>query len=182
MWCGGGNVIVAVAEDCLALVLRACFVWGRKMPAIGQQSGLQQSGITIKDVDAHEFVKRYAVHLKKQGKISLPELVDLMKTSVSRELAPYDDDWFYIRCGEQTVPCASLRVGLLAALAHPRARCCRPAAPSPCVCRSVPRPQALRAPGHWGWRLLEGVWRQEEEGYPSRPLLPLVPGSHPQLP
>merc|ERR1712216_586128 len=70
----------------------------RTMPAIGQQSGLQQSGITIKDVDAHEFVKRYATHLKKQGKISLPELVDLMKTSVSRELAPYDEDWFYIRC------------------------------------------------------------------------------------
>jgi len=67
---------------------------------VQQQSGLQQSGITIKDVDAHEFVKRYAVHLKKQGKISLPELVDLMKTSVSRELAPYDEDWFYIRCGE----------------------------------------------------------------------------------
>mmetsp|Transcript_18923 Transcript_18923/g.27844 ORF Transcript_18923/g.27844 Transcript_18923/m.27844 type:complete len:158 (+) Transcript_18923:56-529(+) len=65
---------------------------------VQQQSGLQQSGITIKDVDAHEFVKRYAVHLKKQGKISLPELVDLMKTSVSRELAPYDEDWFYIRC------------------------------------------------------------------------------------
>ena len=93
-------MIVAVAEMCPAPVLRACVVWGRKMPAIGQQSGLQQSGITIKDVDAHEFVKRYAVHLKKQGKISLPELVDLMKTSVSRELAPYDDDWFYIRCGE----------------------------------------------------------------------------------
>ena len=63
-----------------------------------QQSGLQQSGITIKDVDAHEFVKRYATHLKKQGKISLPELVDLMKTSVSRELAPYDEDWYFIRC------------------------------------------------------------------------------------
>ena len=69
------------------------------MPAIGQESGLQQSGITIKDVDSHEFVKRYAVHLKKQGKISLPELVDLMKTSVSRELAPYNEDWFYVRCG-----------------------------------------------------------------------------------
>ena len=43
-------------------------------------------------------MKRYATHLKKQGKISLPELVDLMKTSVSRELAPYDEDWYFIRC------------------------------------------------------------------------------------
>ena len=45
-----------------------------------------------------QFVKRYATHLKKQSKISLPELVDLMKTSVSRELAPYDEDWYFIRC------------------------------------------------------------------------------------
>jgi small subunit ribosomal protein S19e len=79
-------------------VLKFWSVLYRTMPAIGQQSGLQQSGITVKDVDAHEFVKRYATHLKKQGKIQLPELVDLMKTSVSRELAPYDEDWFYIRC------------------------------------------------------------------------------------
>jgi small subunit ribosomal protein S19e len=67
---------------------------------LSQQSGLQQSGITVKDVDAHEFVRRYATHLKKQGKIALPELVDLVKTSVGRELAPYDEDWFFVRCGE----------------------------------------------------------------------------------
>ena len=68
------------------------------MPGLSNQIGLQQSGITLKDVDSHEFVRRYAVQLKKQGKISLPELVDLMKTSVAKELAPYDEDWYYIRC------------------------------------------------------------------------------------
>merc|ERR1711998_132259 len=58
----------------------------------------ESRGITVKDVNAHEFVKAYAAHLKKQGKIQLPELVDLMKTGPHKELAPYDDDWFYIRC------------------------------------------------------------------------------------
>ena len=88
-------LLPALSSACMLL----CSCCADKMPAIGQESGLQQSGITIKDVDSHEFVKRYAVHLKKQGKISLPELVDLMKTSVSRELAPYNEDWFYVRCG-----------------------------------------------------------------------------------
>jgi small subunit ribosomal protein S19e len=56
-------------------------------------------GITVKDVSSHEFVVSYAAHLKKQGKIQLPELVDLMKTGIFKELAPYNDDWFYVRCG-----------------------------------------------------------------------------------
>lgn len=57
-------------------------------------------GITVKDVNSHEFVTSYAAHLKKQGKIQLPELVDLMKTGPFKELAPYNEDWFYVRCGE----------------------------------------------------------------------------------
>lgn len=63
----------------------------------------ESRGVTVKDVSAHEFVVQYAAHLKKQGKIQLPELVDLVKTGVSKELAPYNDDWFYVRCGE-TIP------------------------------------------------------------------------------
>merc|ERR1712176_106673 len=30
------------------------------------------------------------------GKV--PEWVDLIKTNVGKELAPYDEDWFYVRC------------------------------------------------------------------------------------
>jgi len=158
------------------------------MPAIGQQSGLQQSGITVKDVDAHEFVKRYAVHLKKQGKISLPELVDLMKTSVSRELAPYNEDWFFVRCGEcKAKPRARAQTHTAAPCACAVPRCFRQPAdwlrPRPRLGNnSVAGAQALRASGHRGWRLLQGLRRQEEEGYPPRPLLPFVPGCHPQLP
>lgn len=61
-------------------------------------------GITVKDVSSHEFVTSYAAHLKKQGKIQLPELVDLMKTGTFKELAPYNDDWFYVRCGKNISP------------------------------------------------------------------------------
>ena len=58
-------------------------------------------GITVKDVNAHEFVEAYARHLKKQAKIQPIENVDLVKTGIAKELAPYNEDWFYIRCGER---------------------------------------------------------------------------------
>merc|ERR1712183_47720 len=28
----------------------------------------------------------------------VPEWVDIVKTNVGKELAPYDEDWFYVRC------------------------------------------------------------------------------------
>lgn len=55
-------------------------------------------GVTVKDVNSHEFVVMYAAHLKKQGKIDKPELWELMKTGTFKELAPYNEDWYYIRC------------------------------------------------------------------------------------
>ena len=55
------------------------------------------SAKTVKDVPAAAFVKEYAAHLKRSGKIELPPWVDLVKTSVAKELAPYDPDWYYIR-------------------------------------------------------------------------------------
>merc|ERR1711864_7950 len=36
--------------------------------------------------------------LKKSGKMKTPEWVDLVKTNNRKELAPYDEDWFYVRC------------------------------------------------------------------------------------
>lgn len=36
------------------------------------------------------------------GKLKVPEWVDLVKTAKSKELAPYDPDWYYIRAGEST--------------------------------------------------------------------------------
>ncbi|KAL1505801.1 hypothetical protein ABEB36_005278 [Hypothenemus hampei] len=54
--------------------------------------------VTLKDVDQHKFVKAFAQFLKKTGKLRVPEWVDLVKTSRAKELAPYDPDWYYIRC------------------------------------------------------------------------------------
>ncbi|KJE91018.1 ribosomal protein S19 [Capsaspora owczarzaki ATCC 30864] len=54
-------------------------------------------GVTLKDVESHAFVKAYAAHLKKSGKVELPKYLDLVKTAVGRELPPYDPDWYYVR-------------------------------------------------------------------------------------
>merc|ERR1719482_997888 len=39
-----------------------------------------------------------AAHLKKSGKMNVLEWVDIVKTNVVKELAPYDEDWYYVRC------------------------------------------------------------------------------------
>jgi small subunit ribosomal protein S19e len=33
----------------------------------------------------------------RSGKVKLPEWVDVVKTNIAKELAPYDEDWYYIR-------------------------------------------------------------------------------------
>eukprot|EP00897_Mesotaenium_endlicherianum_P002019 jgi/Mesen1/1845/ME000143S00896 len=52
---------------------------------------------TVKDVLSHEFVRAYAAHLKRTGKIEVPTWADMVKTGTHKELAPYDADWYYIR-------------------------------------------------------------------------------------
>merc|ERR1712038_37502 len=53
--------------------------------------------ISVKDVDQQQFTVALAAFLKKSGKVKLPEWVDLVKTNVAKELAPYDEDWYYTR-------------------------------------------------------------------------------------
>jgi small subunit ribosomal protein S19e len=36
--------------------------------------------------------------LYRTGKMKVPEWVDLVKSARFKELAPYDDDWYYTRC------------------------------------------------------------------------------------
>ena len=57
-------------------------------------------GVTVKDVAAQDFVIAYAAHLKRIGKIEVPKWADLVKTAAFKELAPYDQDWYYIRAGK----------------------------------------------------------------------------------
>ena len=73
-------------------------------------------GVSVKDVDQHEFVralaaffKRYAVPLEahiivftsifflRSGKMSMPGYTDLVKLAKFKELAPADPDWYYTR-------------------------------------------------------------------------------------
>jgi ribosomal protein S19E (S16A) len=48
---------------------------------------------------AESFIKAYASHLKRSGKLEIPTWVDTVKTGRHKELAPYDPDWYYVRAG-----------------------------------------------------------------------------------
>ncbi|XP_021574732.1 40S ribosomal protein S19 isoform X1 [Carlito syrichta] len=58
-------------------------------------------GVTVKDVNQQEFVRALAAFLKKSGKLKVPEWVDTVKLAKHKELAPYDENWFYTRAGEK---------------------------------------------------------------------------------
>jgi small subunit ribosomal protein S19e len=60
-------------------------------------SSTTRRGVTVKDVAPDDFVRAYAAHLKKSGKIELPKWIDYAKTGSFKELAPVDPDWYYIR-------------------------------------------------------------------------------------
>ena len=51
----------------------------------------------VKDVPAHDFITAYAAHLKSNDKLHLPTWVDVVKTGKHKELAPYDEDWYFVR-------------------------------------------------------------------------------------
>lgn len=63
---------------------------------------------TVKDVAAHSFIKTYAAHLKKGGKLEVPKWADYAKTASFKELGPMDPDWFYTRCGMFSRTCVSV--------------------------------------------------------------------------
>nr|P39698.1 RecName: Full=Small ribosomal subunit protein eS19S; AltName: Full=40S ribosomal protein S19S [Ascaris suum]CAA82999.1 ribosomal protein S19S [Ascaris suum] len=52
---------------------------------------------SVKDVDQHEIVRYIAGFLKKSGKVKVPEWSDLVKLGITKELAPVDSDWYYVR-------------------------------------------------------------------------------------
>merc|ERR1711970_1529702 len=51
---------------------------------------MSRRSVTVKDVPAAEFLKR-------QPKFDVPKYHDIVKTAVLKELAPYDEDWFFVR-------------------------------------------------------------------------------------
>ncbi|CAH0488613.1 unnamed protein product [Peronospora farinosa] len=54
-------------------------------------------GVTVRDVKPADFIKAYAEHLKRSGKIELPAWWDVVKTASFKESSPADPDWYYIR-------------------------------------------------------------------------------------
>ena len=58
---------------------------------------MPHSAVTVKDVPADKFIKAYAQHLRKSGKVKVPEWVEYVKTGSFKELAPYDRNWYYVR-------------------------------------------------------------------------------------
>uniref|UniRef100_A0A452QSC4 Small ribosomal subunit protein eS19 n=1 Tax=Ursus americanus TaxID=9643 RepID=A0A452QSC4_URSAM len=71
---------------------RTCLVGTVREPRLGQMPG-----VTVKDVNQQEFVRALAAFLKKSGKLKVPEWVDTVKLAKHKELAPYDENWFYTR-------------------------------------------------------------------------------------
>ena len=49
---------------------------------------------------ADAFIAAYSSHLKRSGKLEVPNWVDTVKTGSFKELAPYNPDWYYVRAGE----------------------------------------------------------------------------------
>nr|AFM85712.1 40S ribosomal protein S19 isoform 1 [Callorhinchus milii]AFM85948.1 40S ribosomal protein S19 isoform 1 [Callorhinchus milii]AFM85978.1 40S ribosomal protein S19 isoform 1 [Callorhinchus milii]AFM86035.1 40S ribosomal protein S19 isoform 1 [Callorhinchus milii]AFM86142.1 40S ribosomal protein S19 isoform 1 [Callorhinchus milii] len=54
-------------------------------------------GVTVKDVNQQDFVRALSAFLKKSGKLKVPDWVDTVKLGKHKELAPYDENWFYTR-------------------------------------------------------------------------------------
>ncbi|KAI0317503.1 ribosomal protein S19e [Amylostereum chailletii] len=51
----------------------------------------------VRDISAEAFIAAYSSHLKRSGKLEVPTWVDIVKTGAYKELAPYDQDWYYVR-------------------------------------------------------------------------------------
>merc|ERR1712184_179544 len=66
-------------------------------PSFTMETTVKMPSISVKDVDQQQFTVALTAFLKKSGKVKLPEWVDLVKTNVAKELAPYDEDWYYPR-------------------------------------------------------------------------------------
>eukprot|EP00382_Lankesteria_abbotti_P005491 CAMPEP_0113847630 /NCGR_PEP_ID=MMETSP0372-20130328/1990_1 /TAXON_ID=340204 /ORGANISM="Lankesteria abbotti" /LENGTH=157 /DNA_ID=CAMNT_0000816947 /DNA_START=51 /DNA_END=524 /DNA_ORIENTATION=- /assembly_acc=CAM_ASM_000359 len=53
--------------------------------------------VNPKEIPTALFISECAKRLKQSAKFELPKWVDNVKTAASRELAPYDQDWLFIR-------------------------------------------------------------------------------------
>lgn len=54
-------------------------------------------GITVRDVAPATFIEAYALHLKNSDRFEIPKWCDMVKTGVHKELAPTNEDWYFVR-------------------------------------------------------------------------------------
>ena len=87
---------------------------------------------SLKDISAAEFISAYAAHLKKGGRLNLPDWVDVVKTAPGRELVSGRADWR--ACARSTAQ----RSAAAAASRLPARQSSTPAAASPP--RNPPQP------------------------------------------
>eukprot|EP00759_Apiculatamorpha_spiralis_P007309 PhF_6_TR14306/c0_g1_i1/m.22975/K02966/RP-S19e, RPS19; small subunit ribosomal protein S19e len=65
--------------------------------AVSKGNNNRRLGVGVKDVDADQWIKGFAAHLKQQGQLDVPEFVDFAKTGISRVLSPQNPDWYYVK-------------------------------------------------------------------------------------
>ncbi len=70
----------------------------------------KRKGVTVRDVEPAKFINAYADVLKNNDKFHVPKWVELVKTGVHKELAPYDPDWYFVRAGKINVSDRTYRV------------------------------------------------------------------------
>lgn len=56
-------------------------------------------------VETPEWCLLYRL-VPRSGKLKVPEWVDTVKLAKHKELAPYDENWFYTRAGKELGPLA----------------------------------------------------------------------------
>merc|ERR1712118_217211 len=61
---------------------------------MGDQSKMVMS---VREVYVELFIKKYACHLQKQGKIKIPIFLEHVKTASARAHAPSETIWWYLR-------------------------------------------------------------------------------------
>lgn len=58
---------------------------------------MQFQSVSVIKLTISPITNRFS--LLRSGKLKVPEWTDLVKLGVHKELAPYDEDWFYTRAG-----------------------------------------------------------------------------------
>jgi|SRR3989344_4616080 len=69
---------------------------------------------TVFDVNPNKLIEMAAAALKKEGKLAPPEWSKFVKTGVSKQRPPANEDWWYVRAASilRTIYCAKRPIGV----------------------------------------------------------------------